>query len=104
MCNSSSYKRSWRGEHERELYFINPWSVCACTCAEKNSRNIKDEEEPSNEVLKLSRKKCKIKRRDNACYLNFEATHMENIEEEIYVDEVVNEDGSDNHNVVKCVP
>ena len=104
MCNSSSYKRSWRGEHERELYFINPWSVCACTCAENNSKNIKDEEEPSNEVLKLSRKKCKIKRRDNACYLNFEATYMENLEDEIYVDEVVNEDVSDSHNVVKCIP
>ena len=104
MCNSSSYKRSWRGEHERELYFINPLSVCACIGVENNSRNIKYEEEPSNEVLNLSSKKCKIKRRDNACYLNFEATYMENIEDEIYVNEVVNEDVSDSHNVVKCIP
>ena len=55
-------------------------------------------------MLNLSSKKCKIKRRDNACYLNFEATYMENLEDEIYVDEVVNEDVSDSHNVVKCIP
>ena len=68
-----------------------------------NSRNITDEKETSNEVLNLSSKKCKIKRRDNPCYLNFEATYMANIEDEIYVDQVVNEDVSDSHSVVKCI-
>ena len=29
---------------------------------------------------------------------------MDNIEDEIYVDEVVNEDVNDSHNVVKCIP
>ena len=29
---------------------------------------------------------------------------MENLEDGIYVDEVVNEDVSDSHNVVKCIP